>query len=90
MAGYRALLELIAERQLGILGEVKTREVFRESGLALDTSRKLQGDEPGLDHLRVLTEKLFDKYGPVPIMGCKIPVKHMAKSEGLELPKLLR
>lgn len=88
MDGYKDIIELIAKRQLGILGKRKTVEIFGDAGLALGDDEKLGSDSAGYDELEKLANKLHQKYGPVPIMGCKIPVARRAKELKLKLPDL--
>lgn len=88
MEGYKNLIELIAKRQLGILGKRKTVEIFSEAGLILDGDEKLENDSVGYEELEALAKKMYGKYGPVPIMGCKIPVDRRAKELNLKLPDL--
>ncbi|VAX17785.1 hypothetical protein MNBD_NITROSPINAE03-251 [hydrothermal vent metagenome] len=88
MSGYRDLIELIAKRQMGILGKRNTTEIFSEAGLALDSAGKIENDSAGYEELETLTITLHEKYGPVPIMGCKIPVARKAKELKLKLPPL--
>ncbi|VAX17655.1 hypothetical protein MNBD_NITROSPINAE04-1777 [hydrothermal vent metagenome] len=88
MSGYHDLIELIAKRQMGILGKRNTMEIFGKAGLALDSEGKLDNDSAGYGELEALTITLHEKYGPVPIMGCKIPVARKAKELNLKLPPL--
>jgi len=88
MSGYQELIELIAKRQMGILGKRNTTEIFSKAGLTLDNEEKLENGDAGYDELETLTKKLHEKYGPVPIMGCKLPVTRRARELNLKLPDL--
>ncbi|HEB71936.1 MAG TPA: hypothetical protein ENI77_04880 [Nitrospirae bacterium] len=88
MSGYHDLIELIAKRQMGILGKRNTIEIFSKTGLILDSEAKLENDNAGYEQLEALTIALHEKYGPVPIMGCKIPVARRARELNLKLPPL--
>ena len=90
MNSYRKLVEIVAQRQFGILGEIKTAQIFQEVGLELDGDSLANGSNPGYEVLQALLQKLYDTYGPVPIMGCKIPLKRKAKELNILLPELIR
>jgi len=90
MVTYKDLIETVAQRQLGILGKHNTLEIFRQAGLELDDDLSLVGDETGLADLDKLISLLNDRYGPVPVIGCKITVRKKARQGGLELPDLLK
>lgn len=86
MPTYKDLLETLANRQLGILGKVKTRKIFSECGLALDDDCRLAGDGAGYDEFAAVTARLFETYGAVPIMGARLPIVRLAREGGLKLP----
>ncbi len=90
MATYQDIAELVAKREMGILGEKKTRAVFREIGLEVKGDGSVSGKPVDLTALDNLMNLLNEKYGPVPIMGCKIAVLRLARKGGLEPPAILK
>ncbi|VAX15011.1 hypothetical protein MNBD_NITROSPINAE01-1642 [hydrothermal vent metagenome] len=90
MATYKDLLELIAKREFGIIGEKNTRTIYASIGLALDDDVTLEESDVNYGNLEKLMGVLKEKYGMVAIIGCKIPAIRMAKQSGLELPDVLR
>lgn len=90
MSSYRDLIEFIAQRQVALLGRSNTYRVFGEAGLDLDDKLTLKDSRSyGVEDLEKLAGALNDAYGPVAIMGCKIPVRRKARQEDLELPDIL-
>ncbi|MGK7346634.1 MAG: hypothetical protein ACNS63_12585 [Candidatus Nitrospinota bacterium M3_3B_026] len=90
MSSYRDLIEFIAHRQIALLGRSNTYRVFGEAGLELDDDLALRDSRSyGVEDLEKLASALYDAYGPVAIMGCKIPVKRKARQENLKLPDIL-
>lgn len=89
MTTYKELLELCAQRQLGILGKIKTLEVFKDVGLPLNDAFALTENNVTIEHLDQLMNRLNDKYGAVTVMGCKIALMKKAKEGNLELPSIL-
>lgn len=87
---YKDLIELIIQRELGILGLDKTIAVVEKSGLTVNKDGSLLTLSPTKDHLERLVQIFHDEYGPVTVMGCKIAVSRLAKKGNLELPKLLQ
>jgi hypothetical protein len=91
VSGYADILEFIAQRQMGILGPVKTADIFQEAGVPIQDGGRLAAPEgASYARLEALAAKLHEKYGMVPIMGCKLPVARMARDRGLELPRLFK
>lgn len=86
MPDYKNLLEALANRQLGILGKMKTRKIFSECGVALDDDCRLSADGAGYEQFEAVTAKLFETYGAVPIMGARLLIVRMAREGGLRLP----
>lgn len=89
MITYKTLIEMVANREMGILGRYKTLEIFEEAGVPIDNKGILKGNEACLNDLDRVMSLLHEKYGPVAVMGCKIAVNRKAKEGNLRLPKLL-
>lgn len=85
---YRDLIELIVQRQMGIVGLTKTLETLNDLGMAVGDDYRLIGDG-GYDELERLMTKFKEKYGLVVVMGCKIAVGRKAREGNLALPKIL-
>ncbi|VAX20167.1 hypothetical protein MNBD_NITROSPINAE02-1231 [hydrothermal vent metagenome] len=90
MATYQDIIELVGKREMGILGRQKTKAVFREIGLEIGEDGSVSGYPVDLNALDTLMNLLNDKYGPVPVMGCKIAVLRLARKGGLEPPAILK
>lgn len=86
---YRDLIELVVQRQMGIVGLWKTLETLNDVGLAVGDDYRLVGDG-GYDDLEKLMTKFNEKYGLVTVMGCKIVVARKAREGNLDLPKILK
>ena len=86
---YRDLIELVVQRQMGIVGLWKTLETLNDVGLAVGDDYRLVGDG-GYDDLEKLVTKFNEKYGLVTVMGCKIVVGRKAREGNLSLPKILK
>ena len=89
MCVYKEIFEIIAKRQTGILGLKKTAEVFADVGLKLNSDGSFADSPATLKNLTLLSERLFERYGPVTIMGCKIAVLKKARKQNLRLPNIL-
>lgn len=85
---YTHLIELVIQRQMGIVGLKKTMETLSDVGLAVGDDFRLVG-ESGHDDLERLMIKFKEKYGLVTVMGCKIVVARKARDGNLVLPKIL-
>jgi hypothetical protein len=85
---YKDLIELVMQRQMGIVGLKKTLETVSDVGLAVGDDFRLIG-EGGHDELEKLVAKFKEKYGLVTVMGCKIAVGRKAREGNLALPKIL-
>lgn len=85
---YRDLIELVIQRQMGIVGLWKTLETLNDVGLAVGDDYRLVGDA-GYDDLERLIARFNEKYGLVTVMGCKIAVGRKAREGNLALPKIL-
>lgn len=85
---YTHLIELVIQRQMGIVGLKKTMETISDAGLAVGDDFRLVGDG-GHDDLERLMIKFKEKYGLVTVMGCKIAVGRKAREGNLALPKIL-
>lgn len=85
---YTNLIDLVIQRQLGIVGLKKTMETLSEAGLAVGDDLRLIGDA-GYDDLERLIMQFKNKYGLVTVMGCKIVVGRKAREGNLVLPKVL-
>ena len=85
---YTHLVELVIQRQTGIVGLKKTMETLSDAGLAVGDDFRLIG-EAGHDDLERLILKFKEKYGLVTVMGCKIVVGRKAREGNLALPKIL-
>ncbi len=90
MATYKDLLELIAKREFGIIGERNTRSIYSSIGLDLNGDVTLEKNDVSFGDLEKLMDVLKEKYGMVAIIGCKIPALRMAKQSELQLPDVLR
>jgi hypothetical protein len=88
VVAYRDLIELVIQRQMGIVGLKNTMETLNDAGLAVGDDYRLIGDG-GHDDLENLMIKFKDKYGLVAVMGCKIAVGRKAREGNLALPKIL-
>ena len=86
---YKEIFETIAKRQAGILGFKKTTEVFEDIGIELCSDGSFDEDLATFDSLTLLAERLYEIYGPVTIMGCKIAVLRKARKHNLRLPDIL-
>lgn len=87
---YKDLLQLIIQREMGIIGVDKTIDVVKKAGLTLNNEGKLTTPNPNKADLERLIQVFHDTYGPVTVMGCKIAVLRLARQGNLELPKLLQ
>jgi hypothetical protein len=85
---YTHLIELVIQRQMGVVGLKKTMETISDVGLAVGDDFRLVGDG-GHDDLERLMIKFKEKYGLVTVMGCKIAVGRKAREGNLALPKIL-
>ena len=86
---YNDLLQLIIQREMGILGPEKTHETVKQAGLNIDNDGNFLDENLGFSELEKLIEAFHTNYGPVTVMGCKIAVLRLARQGNLELPKLL-
>lgn len=85
---YTQLIELVIQRQLGIVGLKKTLETLREAGMEVGDDLRIIG-EAGYGELERLMTRFNEKYGLVTVMGCKIVVARKAREGNLALPKIL-
>ena len=90
MTTYRDLLELVAKREMGILGRAKTLEVYRDLGFPIDEDGSLHEGDYAVADLEKVMVRLNQKFGAVAVMGCKIAVSRKAKEGNLNLPEILR
>lgn len=90
MPTYKDLLELIARREFGIVGEKNAREIYLSLGLELDGDVMLKKGDATFEDVTQLMDYLKEKYGMVAIIGCKLPVVRMVKQSGLKLPDVFR
>ncbi len=87
---YKDLVEQVAQRELGIIGRIKTLDTFREAGIELDDDLCVKNSNVNIESLKSIADKLQERFGPVAIMACKIPLNRLAKQGGLELPPILK
>jgi len=85
---YTQLIELVIQRQIGIVGLKNTMEILSYVGLAVGDDFRLVG-YGGHDDLEKLMIRFKEKYGLVTVMGCKIAVGRKAREWNLALPKIL-
>lgn len=85
---YTHLIEIVIQRQMGIVGLKKTMETLSDVGLAVGDDYRLIG-EGGHDDLERLMIKFKEKYGLITVMGCNITVARKAREGDLALPKIL-
>jgi len=90
MVTYGNIVELIIQREMGIVGRQKLMEVLAEVGLDVDESGTVRSNGVTIDHVDKLMTKLNEKYGLVTVMGCKIAVSRKAREGNLPLPSILR
>lgn len=85
---YNNLIELVIQRQLGIIGLKRTMETLRDIGVEVGDDFRVVG-EAGYDDIDRLAKRLNEKYGLVTVMGCKIAVSRKAREGNLRLPGIL-
>ncbi|MBI5816151.1 MAG: hypothetical protein HZB29_11155 [Nitrospinae bacterium] len=90
MVTYSQIVELIIQREMGIIGKQKLMEVLADAGLDVDQSGAVKTNNVNIGHVERLMTKLNEKYGLVTIMGCKIAVGRKAREGNLALPAILR
>ncbi|MBI4665469.1 MAG: hypothetical protein HY751_03565 [Nitrospinae bacterium] len=89
---YKILIDLVIQREMGIIGRHKTLEVVKDVGISTDdTGETLENDHTfQINDLEKLMTRFNEKYGPVAVMGCKIAVARKAREQSLQLPPILR
>ncbi|GEM_PF-3659715 len=87
---YKDLIQIIITREAGIIGPEKTVEIAYKAGINVDNTGQVTNSHLTIDDLERLAEELYNAYGNVTLIGCKVAVMRAARAGNLELPPILK